>query len=368
MNRVFLSAGERSGDAHAADVACALRAARPTIDLEGVGGPRMDAAGVRLLDRIERLSAMGLAEAARSLPAHVRLLRRLKQRFTTGHYDLAVLVDYPGFHLRVARVARKAGVPVLYYIAPQLWAWGEWRLPALRAAVSEMAVILPFEQVYFQERGVAASFVGHPLLDRRALPGRTEARSALGVGNRHPVLALFPGSRPSEITRIWPVFREAACWVRHMVPDLHIVVAATPGFTYGSTDEFVTWWGGAETVFAAADVGLCKSGTTTLEAALAGMPMVIGYRLHALTYAVARRAVRVPHVGLVNLIAGRTVVPEYLQRDATPDNLGRALLPLLERDGAAARVQRTELAAVCAALGEPGAARRVADVAARLVA
>lgn len=365
---MFISAGEPSGDAHGADVVSALRTSLPAIDMEGVGGPRMQAAGVRLLQRIEHLSAVGLVEAIGSLPAHVGLLRRLRRSFISGRYDLVVLVDYPGFHLRVARAAARARVPVLYYIAPQLWAWGAWRLPAFRAVVSRMAVILPFEQPYFAERGIPTTFVGHPLLDRRATAGYADARRILGLEPSAPVLALFPGSRDSEIARIWPVFRDAAHWLRRTARDAQVVLAAAPGHTYAASDGFVVWRGDPNAVFAAADAGLCKSGTTTLQAALAGMPMVIGYRMNPVTYAIARRAVRLPHIGLVNLMAKRTVAPEFLQGDATPEALGEALLPLLDGDGSAARGQRTAFAEVRAALGRPGAARRVAELAERLVA
>ncbi len=328
----------------------------------------MEGAGVRLVQRSERLSAMGLAEAVRALPIHLRLLRRLKHRFAEGRYDVVVLVDYPGFHLRLAAAAARHGVPVLYYIAPQVWAWGSWRLPTLRTHVRHLAVILPFEQSYFRQQGIPATFVGHPLLDRPPGPNRRAARRVIGLPIDAPVLALFPGSRPSETRRLWPVFREAAQQLRRVMPDAKLVTAAVPGTSYPEAEGFRLWRGDSATVLAAADAGLCKSGTTTLEAALAGMPMVIAYRIHSATYAIARRAVRLSHVGLVNLVAGRRVAPEFLQQAAVPSALAQAVLPLLDPAGPAAAQQRADFTAVKAALGRPGAAHRVAEIVERLAA
>lgn len=358
--RALVSAGEPSGDRHAADVVELLRA--EGTEVAGVGGPRMAAAGAELLAGLDDLSAMGLAEAVGTLPAHLRLLRCLRRRLSDGHYDVAVLVDYPGFHLRVARAAAAAGVPVLYYIAPQLWAWGHWRLSALRACVQRLAVILPFEAPYFAAHGIPTTFVGHPLCDRPPPPDRDAARRLLHVPGAAPLLGLFPGSRAAEVRRLWPVFRDAARWLRGAVPELAVVVAAAPGARYPDAAEVVVWPGDPAVLHAAADAALCKAGTTTLEAALAGLPLVIAYRMHPVTYAAARRAVRVPYVGLVNLLAGRSVAPELLQAAATPAALGRSVLPLLDRESAAARAQRLAFAEVRDAMGPPGAARRVAEL------
>lgn len=364
--RVLVSAGEPSGDAHAAEVVAVLRAAGA--DVEAVGGPRMAAAGARLVADITGLGAMGLAEAAATVPAHLRLLWRLAKRLHRGCYDLALLVDYPGFHLRLAGTAANAGVPVLYYIAPQLWAWGQWRVDALRARVRRLAVILPFEERFFVQHGIPATFVGHPLIDRPPAPERLRARSLVGVAPSAPLLALFPGSRPAEIRRLWPVFRDAARDLERAVGKLAVAVATTPGGRYPGAAEIVRWRGEPAVLQAAADAGLCKSGTTTLEAALAGLPMAIAYRMHPLTFALARRAVRVPHVGLVNLLAGRPVVPELLQRAATPEALGRTLLPLLDPESSEVRDQRHAFTAIREALGPPGAAQRVAQLALELAA
>ena len=367
MTRVWLSAGEPSGDLHAAALVPALREAIPDLHLAAMGGPHLAAAGARIAEPAERLGSRGLVEVFRDLPAHVAALRRVRTAIGARRYDLVILVDYPGFHLRVARAAHGAGIPVLYYIAPQLWAWGAWRTRAVRRSVSRMAVILPFEEAFFRGAGVPAAFVGHPLLDR-ARPSRLEARRALGLDARTPVLALLPGSRPHDVERHWAVFRATARRVLDELPGGHVLLACVDGQAYPGADDVVAASGPSSLVLAAADVALCKSGTVTLEAALAGTPLVVAYRHHPVTHAVAKRAVRVAHVGLVNLVAERPVAPEFLQRGASPERLVRALLPLFDREGRAATQQREGLARVCARLGTPGAARRVAAFARELVA
>lgn len=369
MNRrILLSAGDPSGDRHAAALVPALRRQWPDAMIEGHGGARLAAAGVSLVSAEGARDAMGLVEAAGQLPAHLRLFSTLRRRLRADAYDLVVVLDYPGFHLRLAAAARRIGVPVLYYIAPQLWAWGDWRAGRLRRAVDRLAVILPFEERFFAQRGIRTSFVGHPLAECPVPPSRSAARAKLGLAADAPALALLPGSRRDEIARHWVPFRDAAIALKRRVPDLAVVVAAADGATYPGADGFVLRHDDAATVCAAADAGLCKSGTATLEAARARMPMVIAYRMHPWTFALARRLVRVPWIGLVNLVAGRLVAPELLQEAATAERLAEAVLPLLERDGAPARAQRDAFPELCARLGPPGAADRVAALAAELVA
>ncbi len=363
MTRVFVSAAEPSADLHAAPVVRLLKARGVAVD--AIGGPNVEAAGARLIGHMDALSAVGLVEAAGSIPAHVALLRAVDRRFHSGQYDAVLLVDYPGFHLRVAARAARRDIPVLYYIAPQVWAWGTWRIRALRRHVRHVAVILPFEQAFFTARGVPATFVGHPLLDRARGPDRATARRTLGIPAHACVLAVVPGRRETELRRHAPLFRAAARRLESCLPGLHVLMAGGPA----PVDLAPAWRVcDAGTAFAAADVALCKSGTSTLEAALAGLPMVIAYRMHPITYAMARRAVRVPSVGLSNLIAGRPIAPELLQRAATPESLSNSLLPLFDRDGPGAVEQRAAWSRVRAALGQPGAARRVADLTGALAA
>lgn len=358
---VFVSAGEPSGDAHAAAFVDALRRAVPDIRVEGVGGSRLAEAGVELVARIEDLTVMGFVEVLRKVPAHFRLLRALRRRFARGDIRLVVLVDYPGFHLRVAEAAHRAGIPVLYYVAPALWAWGEGRIGRMRRTISRLAVILPFEQEFFRSRGLEATYVGNPLSDRTPPEGdRATHRRTLGVDATRPVLAVFPGSRRQEIQRLWPEFREAARLVRLARPDVQVVVAATVGGVYRQPGDMRLVFGRPDLCLAAADVALCKSGTTTLEAALADTPMVIAYRVHPLSYALARMLARVRWIGLVNLIAGREVAPEFIQRRARADLLAEALLRLLEGGGGERARQLDGLREVRTRIGGPGAAARAA--------
>jgi len=363
--RIYISAGEPSGDAHAAAVVSALKRRLPAATVEAFGGPGLEAAGAVVLDRMERFSVVGFVEALWKLPAHLRLLGRVRDAFRAKRYDLAILVDYPGYHLRAAAAANEAGIPVLYYIAPQMWAWAPGRVRRL-AAVRRLAVILPFEERFFRDRGVAATFVGHPLRDRPPPPSRGEARRTLGLDPARPVLGLFPGSRVQEVKRLWPAFRGAAARVVAARPEVQVVVAATGRAEYPGAGAIRIHRGDPLTVFAAADAGVCKSGTTTLEAALADVPMAIAYRLNPVSFAIAIRVLQVPHVGLVNLIAEREVAPEFLQGAATPAALADAVLPLLDPASEAARRQREGLALVRERLGPPGAAERVAQLATEL--
>ena len=366
MTRIYISAGEPSADAHAAAVATALRRRLPGLELEALGGPQLERAGARVLDRMESYSVVGFVEAIEKIPAHYRLLNRIKQSFNDKRYDLVILVDYPGYHLRAAAAAAAAGIPVLYYIAPQMWAWGPKRVRKL-APVNQLAVILPFEEKFFRERGVAATFVGHPLKDRPAPPSRVDARRLLGLDPARPTLGLFPGSRAQEVKRHWTMFREAAARVAAARPDLQIIVAGTSGAEYPDPGPIKVQLGDPLLVFAAADAGICKSGTTTLEAAIADLPMVITYRVHPISSFIAFRLVQVPWVGLVNLVAGYEVAPEFLQRRAKAETLADGVLPLLDAANPVTRRQRDGLRLVRDRLGAPGAADRVAELAAGLI-
>jgi lipid-A-disaccharide synthase len=365
--RILVSAGEPSGDLHGAEVITALRARLPMARIDAVGGPRMREAGGTLLFPMERLSAMGGVEIVGRLPAHVGLYRRLAAGFRRHDWDLVLPIDYPGFHVRVARAARRAGVPVLYYIPPQLWAWRPGRARALAAAVDRLAVILPFEPAFFAGVGLPATYVGHPLLDRPAPPTREEARRALGIAPGARVLALFPGSREQEVRSHWATFLAAAERLRAEGRCDEIVVATTPAGRYPDPGP-AHLCSDSRLVLAAADACLAKSGTTTLEAALADVPMAVAYRMHPLSFALARRLVTVQWVSLVNLIADREVVPELLQERLTVPGLVGALGPLLAAGSPERQAQLAGLEEVRRRLGSPGASARVAALAAELLA
>ena len=365
MREVLIVAGEVSGDLHAAAFATALRERRPEVSLVGIGGVRMNAAGVTLIERAENLAAMGFVEIIKSVPHHRQLLRTLRTRLRGGQVGLLVLLDYPGFNLRLAAHAHDAGVPVLYYITPQVCALGAGRLAELKRVVTKAAVILPFEEPLLREAGIDATFVGHPLLDHAAaLPDRAEARRRLGFTDDARVMALFPGSRAQEIEKHLDTFVAAGRLLEARVPGLQIIVSVAPGMTIDPAR--CPWPQVAQRpydVLRAADAALCKSGTTTLEAALAECPLVIGYRTNAITMFLARRLVKVPWAGLVNIVAQRMIVPEFIQEFMTAEALAGAMAPLLDPASAARATMLGDLRTVRASLGTNGAARRVASLA-----
>jgi lipid-A-disaccharide synthase len=368
VRELLFVAGEASGDLHASGVARALKAHGAPFALTGIGGDQMREAGVELIEHADNLAVMGFVEVIRHVPRHWALLRQIEQRIRSGRVALVILIDYPGFNMKVAKIAADAGVPVLYYITPQVWAWGAGRLDKLAQWVTKAAVILPFEQELLAAHGIDATFVGHPLLDRvAALPERDDARRSLGLQVDAPLLALFPGSREQEILRHLEDFVRVGDELRRREPRLQIVVSVAPTVELDPARcPFPMVHSASFAVLRAADAAMCKSGTTTLEAAVAGCPMVVAYRTSAITYALARRLVKIPHIGLVNVVAGRQVAPEFVQDALRPSAVADALEPLLQPGNPVREEMRRGLAEVRAMLGTPGAADRVAAMASEL--
>jgi lipid-A-disaccharide synthase len=329
--RIFLSAGEPSGDLHGAALARELRQRFPKAELYGLGGDLMREAGVRLLAHTDQLAVMGYVEVLRHLPFFARLWREVKREISHTTPDLVVPIDYPGFNLRLARFAKTRGIPVLYYIAPQVWAWHRSRMSQLAENVDRLAVVLPFEEALFREAGAKATFVGHPLLDLTdAVMDRATFYRTLGIAEESPILALFPGSRVQELRRHLPLFVQAVERIRAEEPGVTPVWAAAPGIPverYATTGIAHTI--DTRTLLAHARAALVKSGTSTLQTALAEKPMVVMYQVHPMSYKLAQRWVDVPHIALPNLIAGKRIVPELIQDKATPETLAAAVLPLL---------------------------------------
>lgn len=365
---MLLLAGEASGDLHGAAVASALTRRIPGVRLVGLGGDRMAARGVELLEGLDSLAVMGFAEVVRHLPFFLRLEQRVVRLLDSGEVDLVLPIDYPGFNLRIMRAAHRRRIPVLYYVAPQVWAWKAHRAGRLAREADRVAVILPFEVDFLERWGARAVFVGHPLLDEiPPAPDRRDFAREHGLDADRPILALFPGSRRQELERHLQPFVGAARLLQERHPDLQPVLGRAPSLPLAALEgtgfPVVSDFRGLLRV---AQGALVKSGTTTLEAALAGVPFVTAYRTSSITWMLARRLVKVEHIALANLVAGRRVVPEVLQHEVTPEGLADALGPLLEEGVERSRMIEG-LGRIRGALGSPGAADRVAEMAAELL-
>ncbi len=356
---ILVCAGELSGDRLAAPVVVELARRLPGLRCFGAGGEALAAAGVEVRHPIQRLAVTGASEALRRAGGVIGAALDLARETWRRRPALAILVDYPGLNLRLAAVCRRLGVPVLWLVAPQRWAWLGWRLAPLRR-LDRLAVILPFEEAWFRARGVAARYVGHPLLDRPPLPDGADVRRRLGLGEAR-LLALLPGSRPNELRRHLPLFQSAARQLGGLRPILGTSPAAGSALAARLAPELGQ--ANVEELLAVAEVALCASGTVTLEAALAGVPAVICYRLSPLSEALARRLVAIDHIGLPNLIAGARIVPELVGREATADAIASAARRVLEERG---RILEG-YGRVRAALGAPGFAARSCELALELL-
>jgi lipid-A-disaccharide synthase len=369
QDEILIVAAEASADLHAARALEELRKIRPDLRAFGVGGPRLRAAGLETLYPAEELNVMGITEVLPRIPKILAVMRGLREAAGDRRPSVALLVDSPDFNLRLARHLKKLGVKVIYYVSPMIWAWRRGRARKIAKVVDRMLCILPFEERFYDGTGVSARFVGHPFAER-ALPGDPASyRLALGLPPGRTTIALLPGSRRSEIERIFPPMLEAAERIKVRHPDVQFVVpvAATlkeeslrPALSLHAALDVRLVAGRADEVVGASDAAIVKSGTSTLETALMQRPMVVVYKMAWLSYWVARLLVRMTHFALVNILAGRTVVPELLQQEASPERMALEIERLLSDPGAR-RAQLDGIAEVRRSLGEPGAARRVAE-------
>ncbi|MCS7036555.1 MAG: lipid-A-disaccharide synthase [Saprospiraceae bacterium] len=352
IHRLYLIAGEASGDLHGSNLIRALRALQPDLDCRAWGGDRMAAAGATVVKHYRDLAFMGFWEVAQNLRTIWRNLQFCRRDIETFQPDAVVLIDYPGFNLRIARWAKKRGLRVIYYISPQLWAWHASRVRAIRRDVDQMLVILPFETEFYRQHGIEAIWVGHPLLD--AIP---EAAPPHQSG----IVALLPGSRQQEVRRILPVMLS----VTPFFPAYRFVVAAAASLPEALFREYLSGYPHVELVFGDtyrvlqnAQAALVKSGTSTLETALLGVPQVVCYAGSAVSYAIARRVVRVPYISLVNLVLERPLVRELIQHDLNALLLRQALEEVLDPDKS--NVIREGYRELRSRLGGPGASERAA--------
>ncbi len=375
-HNVLIVAGEASGDAHAAELIHEIRllaeqngAAPPRF--RGMGGERLAAAGVTLLIRMEAVSVIGIVEVVRHLPTIWRTFRELVAVLDRDRPDVAILVDFPDFNLRLARQLRRRQIPVIWYISPQVWAWRSGRVSQLKQLVTDMLVLFPFEVDFYARHGMDVTFVGHPLLDRvpRFSPDeRHSLRERFGIGSGDRVIALLPGSRRSELRHYLDPMLDAAERLARHDASLRFVIPRAPSLVDA---DFTPWLGKTglpvqlipnafyETL-ALADAAVVASGTATLETALVGVPMVIVGKVAPLTAMYLRRFAPLPYVGLVNYILGEAAVPELLQEHVTGENIARRLHDLLHQTAERERLQAV-YAAIRARLGEAGASARAAQ-------
>jgi lipid-A-disaccharide synthase len=380
MSTVLLSVGDASGDVYAGDFVRELSRLRPGTRFLGMGGVELAKAGMQVVVDQREVAVGGLVELIPELPRVARAWRRMVAALAGSRPDLVVLVDSSGFNLPFARRARRLGIPTLYYVAPQVWGWRRGRIRQIARVVSRLAVIFPFETDVYEGSGVPAEFVGHPLVERLDEMMRVDkptARRSLRLPMDSRIVALLPGSRRHEIRHVLPLQLETARLLHARDPRIHFVMPVAPSVDRRALDLAVARArmpallglqlidGEAQRVLRAADVALCKPGTSTLEAALLGCPLVVAARSNRLTAFLLRRLVRVDYLAMPNLIAGEAVVPELLQEDAVPSRVADAVQSLLE--GPARFAQEAQLARLRERLSRGGAARRAAEIASEMM-
>ncbi len=361
--KILISAGEASGDRLGAGLARALRARRPDIELLGMGGDEMAEAGVRLVQHASEVAVVGIVEVLAHLPAIRAAMAKLEETLRRERPDLLVPVDFPDFNLRLAARARRVGVPVVYFVSPQVWAWRRGRVRHIRDLVRRMLVLFPFEVVFYEAEGVPVTFVGHPAVE-------DVGDERIGIDTERPVVALLPGSRQGEVARLLPPLLEAARILHEPRPALRFVIPRARTLPLGLLEDRIRERGLEDVVrvhsgdypaiLRACAAACVASGTATLDAALARVPMVVVYRMRPLTYALGRHLVRVEHIALPNIVVGRRVVPELVQNECTPDRIAREVERYLDEPARANEVRRA-LAEVQERLGPPGAYDRAAE-------
>ncbi len=371
--RILLSCGEPSGDLYAGALTRELQRLLPGVRVSGLGGPQFAAAGGELIEDYRGLAVTGFTEAIPKIPHLLGVRRKLVASAQRERPDVLVVVDFPDFNFRLAPLIRKLGIPVVYYVSPQIWAWRRGRLKSIRTFANLVLVIFPFEEAIYREAGVPVEFVGHPLVELvKRTTDRGDFVGRLGLSATAPTIAVLPGSRSNEVGRILPRLLAAAERIRAAIPAAQFLFARAPYLDDALFTEArqlarsVIVEHETDSVLASSDVALVASGTATVQAALHDTPMVVVYRLSAMTYRLVRPLVRVNAVAMVNLIAGTRIVPELIQDDFTPDAVAGEAVSILTDRGRAARI-RNQLADVRHKLGEPGASRRAAAAILELV-
>lgn len=375
INNILIIAGEASGDMHGANLVQELLKLDPGIRFFGIGGDMMKEAGVKISHHARDMAIVGIFEVINKLSLIRKAMKDMVDLMDTVKPDAIILIDYPDFNLRVAKKAKDRGIKVIYYISPQVWAWRKGRLKTISKVVDKMLVVFPFEVSIYRDAGVDVEFVGHPLMD--VVPvgqDRKSARRELCFGEGDTVIGLLPGSRKKEVEYLLPEMLQAARLIAKKVGGARFAVPVAntldtgyiKGFIEGSGIDVQLFSGKTYSVMAASDILLISSGTATLEAAITGAPMVVTYRMLPLTYMIGKRLVHLEHGSLPNIVAGKGIVPELIQGDATGEKMAEEVLNILNDKGRTEDMRR-ELKGVREALGAPGASRRAAEVVYRAV-
>jgi lipid-A-disaccharide synthase len=369
--KVLIVAGEASGDLHGGNLVREMRMLRPELEFSGIGGKKMEAAGVRLIADVADMAVVGLTEVIGKLGAVLFVMRKVKAMLKEDPPALLILIDYPDFNLPLARAAHRQGIKVMYYISPQVWAWRKGRVNAIRKNVDKMVVILPFESEFYRKEGVDATFVGHPLLDAvQTSYTRPEALARNGLKDETVTVAILPGSRRGEVEKLLPEMLEACRIIADRVSPVQFVLPLAPTLALSFVENIIRRYDVPVRIvekdlyeaIAVSDAAIVASGTATLETALLGAPMVVIYKISPLSYAVGKRFIKVDHISLVNLIAGREVVPELIQQEATPDRIAAGVRELIVNEKVSQKM-RDSYAELRGKLGTPGASRRTAGIA-----
>lgn len=373
--KIMIVAGEASGDQRAAEVASELLTLNPTLSLYGIGGAHLRTAGVKTLVDVQELAVMGFIEPLKHLPRILQIFKQMKKSLQQERPDLLILVDYPGFNLRLAKVAKDLGIKVLFYISPQVWAWRQNRVKRIAKVVDHMAVIFPFEEKFYQGHNVPVTYVGHPLTQKiKHAPTMEIARDNLQLDRLKKVICLMPGSRLSEVEKLLPIMLQTAEKIAHERDDVQFVLALA------STIEATQINALLETVsinvqlsndsleaVSAADAVITASGTATLETALLNKPMVIVYKVSKLTAMIAKRLIKIPSISLCNIVAEKKVVRELLQEDASVENISQEIIHILKDEHYRQQIVN-QLRTINSKLGDEEAAKNVANIALSMLA
>jgi lipid-A-disaccharide synthase len=368
---IMIVAGEASGDMHGANLVREMLNLDPALNFYGIGGNRLQKEGVELLANASDMAVVGLTEVVSKLGSILKIMGMMKRSLDERRPDLVILIDYPDFNIPLAKAAKKRGIKVFYYISPQVWAWRKSRIGQIKKTVSKMAVILPFEVETYRQKSFGVNYVGHPLLDMVQLNySKQESRKKFGLSEDEITIGILPGSRTSEVRILMPELLRAAQILKREMPDLQFVLPLADTLEETSVTEIISRFdvkvkvvsGHTYDVISCADLALVASGTATLETALLGVPMIIVYKISLLSYFIGRLFVHVKNIGLVNIIADKTIVPELIQGDASGKRIAAEALLIL-KNGERKQEMIKELAAIRAKLGVPGAAIRAAQIA-----